>query len=115
MRHYWLSAFSFLAALLLHVFAAPLQAWDDIQVKHSWNTVPINWESLGHPPAGTTMNLYIGLKPDREGALIGALSEVSNPRHPRHVVLIHPPLEPSLMYAAAPFQIWCLPFKRTGC
>jgi hypothetical protein len=64
---------------------APL--WDDMQVKHTWNSVPANWESLGHPPAGTTIDLHIALKPHHESALIDALYEVSDPRLPTHVLL----------------------------
>ena len=56
-----------------------------MQTKHSWNTVPENWESSGHPPSGTTIDLYIALRPHRENALIDVLYEVSEPTHPRHV------------------------------
>ncbi|KAH9009121.1 Pro-kumamolisin, activation domain-containing protein, partial [Lactarius hengduanensis] len=55
-----------------------------MHIKHSWNAVPRNWESLGHPPSGTTIDLYIALKPRRENALVDALYEVSEPRHPRY-------------------------------
>jgi tripeptidyl-peptidase-1 len=41
---------------------------------------------LGHPPDGATIDLHIALKPDRETALIDALQEVSQPRHPKHVL-----------------------------
>ncbi|KAH8991301.1 Pro-kumamolisin, activation domain-containing protein [Lactarius akahatsu] len=59
--------------------------WDDMRSKHSWKTIPENWESLGLPTAHTTIDLYIVLKPYRENALVDALNEVSDPRHPRHV------------------------------
>ncbi|KAF8267952.1 subtilisin-like protein [Lactarius quietus] len=36
--------------------------WDDMHTKHSWKTVPKNWERLGSPPSGTTIDLYIALK-----------------------------------------------------
>ncbi|KAH9008580.1 subtilisin-like protein [Lactarius deliciosus] len=55
-----------------------------MHIKHSWNAVPRNWESLGHPPSGTTIDLYIALKPQRENALVDALYEVSEPGHPRY-------------------------------
>ncbi|KAH9164296.1 subtilisin-like protein [Lactarius sanguifluus] len=55
-----------------------------MHVKHSWNAVPRNWESLGHPPSGTTIDLYIALKPQRENAVVDALYEVSEPGHPRY-------------------------------
>ncbi|KAF8257708.1 subtilisin-like protein [Lactarius quietus] len=58
--------------------------WDDIHTKHSWTTVPPNWESLGCPPAGTTINLYVGLEPHRENALIDVLNEVSDPMHRKY-------------------------------
>ncbi|KAI9449976.1 subtilisin-like protein [Lactarius psammicola] len=53
-------------------------------VKHSWNAVPEFWESLGHPPADTTIDLYLELKPQHESALIDALGVVSDPRHPKY-------------------------------
>ncbi|KAF8262587.1 subtilisin-like protein [Lactarius quietus] len=51
---------------------------------HSWNKVPENWVNLGHPTAGTTIDLHIALRPHRESALIDALYEVSDPSHIRH-------------------------------
>ena len=74
-------------------------------VKHTWNAVPAKWESLGDPAAGAMLDLHIALIPDRERALIGALSEISNPRHPRHVHLATPPLAPIFTFAPL-FQIW---------
>jgi hypothetical protein len=59
--------------------------WDEKTVKHSWDAVPQNWESLGHPPVDTTIDLYLALKPQHENALIDALQEVSNPRHAKYV------------------------------
>ena len=106
MRYRGLSALSFLAAALPaanFAMPTPLKPWDDMQVKHNWSTVPANWESLGHPPAGTTIKLYISVKPKQESALIDALSEVSNPSHPRHVLLTPPPLVPSFTCAVSPF------------
>ncbi|KAF8263253.1 subtilisin-like protein [Lactarius quietus] len=58
--------------------------WDNMQVKHTWNAVPANWECLGPPPSGSTIDLHIALKPHRENALIDALYEVSDPRNPRY-------------------------------
>ncbi|KAH9054232.1 subtilisin-like protein [Lactarius vividus] len=55
-----------------------------MHIMHSWNAVPRNWESLGHPTSGTTIDLYIALKPHRESALVNALYEVSEPGHPRY-------------------------------
>ncbi|KAH8997714.1 subtilisin-like protein [Lactarius hatsudake] len=55
-----------------------------MHIKHSWNAVPNNWVSLGRPPSGTTIDLYIALKPHRENALIDALYEVSEPGHSRY-------------------------------
>ena len=49
-----------------------------MQVKHTWHIVPANRESLGHPPAGTTIDLYISVMPEWESALVDALSEVNN-------------------------------------
>src|SRR6266702_1254348 len=94
MRYYWLYALSLLTAAPLTDIATPLVPWDNTRMKHAWNTVPTNWESLGHPPTGTTIDLYIALRPCQESALIDALYEVSDPTHPRHVLLTTPPLEP---------------------
>ena len=89
----WLS---FLFALSL---AGPAMShttlWDDIRVKHMWNATPANWESLGHPPAGTTIDLHIAVKPHRKNALVDALYEVSTPKHPKYF-LATPPLAHAL-------------------
>src|SRR6266702_716525 len=114
MRYYWLSVLSLLTAATLADFATPLVPWDDMRVKHTWDAVPPNWESLGHPAAGTTIDLYIALQPHRESALIDALYEVSDPTHLRHDPLTAPPLVPLFTCAAAPFQIWRTPFQGTG-
>ncbi|KAH9008183.1 Pro-kumamolisin, activation domain-containing protein [Lactarius deliciosus] len=80
-----ISVLSVLATGLLGGLAKPLSPpWDDMHIKHSWNSVPRNWESLGHPPSGTTIDVYIALKLRRENALVGALYEVSEPGHPRY-------------------------------
>ncbi|KAH8979086.1 subtilisin-like protein [Lactarius akahatsu] len=52
--------------------------------KHSWKTIPENWECLGLSTPGTMIDLYIALKPYRENALVDALNEVSDPGHPRY-------------------------------
>ncbi|KAF8257382.1 subtilisin-like protein [Lactarius quietus] len=84
MRYCWLSAVSFIASATLGNFATPRIPWHDMHVKHTWHTAPANWESLGHPPADTTIILYIALKPHQETALIDALYEVSDPSHTRY-------------------------------
>ncbi|KAF8264646.1 peptidase S8/S53 domain-containing protein [Lactarius quietus] len=80
--------FLFLSAAVTASLAelrTPLEpAWHDTHVKHTWNSVPNNWESLGCPPDGTTIDLYVALKPHRENALISSLYEVSDPRHPKY-------------------------------
>lgn len=50
-----------------------------MRVKHTWGIAPDNWELVGCPPAGTTIDLYITLKPLRKNAVINALFEVSDP------------------------------------
>ncbi|KAI9435722.1 subtilisin-like protein [Lactarius indigo] len=85
MRYRWLSMLFVLAAARLATPLAP--TWNDMQVKHTWNAIPANWESLGHPPAETTIDLHFALKPHRENALIDALYEVSDPDLPKHVLL----------------------------
>ncbi|KAF8266397.1 Pro-kumamolisin, activation domain-containing protein [Lactarius quietus] len=86
MRYYhWFTVLSVISAVPLANFATPPSPfWGDIRVKHAWNSVPDNWENLGPPPTGATIDLYIALKPHRENALIDTLYEVSNPEHPRY-------------------------------
>ncbi|KAI9450434.1 subtilisin-like protein [Lactarius psammicola] len=81
MRYHWLFTLSLLAAASLAVFATPLVHWNNMRVKHTWDAVPTNWESLGHPPTNTTINLYIALQPHQENALVDALYRVSDPNH----------------------------------
>ncbi|KAF8259426.1 subtilisin-like protein [Lactarius quietus] len=86
MRYHCIFVLSALEAILLGSFAAPLSSpWDDMYTKHSWDTVPKNWESLGSPPSGNTTDYYIELKPHRENALIDALYELTH-------VLTSPPV-----------------------
>ncbi|KAH8994672.1 subtilisin-like protein [Lactarius hatsudake] len=85
MRYHLISALSVLAATLLASLAKPFSPhWDDMRIKHSWNAVPNNWESLGNPRSGTTIDLYVALKAQRENALIDTLYQVSDPNHPRY-------------------------------
>ncbi|KAH9011132.1 peptidase S8/S53 domain-containing protein [Lactarius hengduanensis] len=91
---------SFLTAAPLADFATPLAPWGDMRVRHTWSAVPANWETLGCPSADTTIDLYIALNPHQENALIDALYEVSDPKHPRHVHLTTAPLAPSFTYGA---------------
>ncbi|KAH9062365.1 subtilisin-like protein [Lactarius vividus] len=64
---------------------SPVARWGPMHIKHSWSAVPDDWASLGHPPPGTTIDLYIALKSHRENALRDTLYQVSEPSHPRHV------------------------------
>ncbi|KAH8995550.1 subtilisin-like protein [Lactarius hatsudake] len=84
MRYHWLYVLSFLTTIPLADVATPLAPWDNMRVKHTWSAVPANWETLGCPSAGTTIDLYIALNPHQESALIDALYEVSDPKHPRY-------------------------------
>ncbi|KAH8983891.1 peptidase S8/S53 domain-containing protein [Lactarius hatsudake] len=73
--------------VLLGSPAKPLRVsppWDDMHIKHSWNAIPKNWEALGHPPSGSTIDLYIALRPQRENAVVDMLYKVSEPGHPRY-------------------------------
>ena len=105
---HWTFVLSFLIAVILADFVTSAVHWDEMLIKHTWNSVPDNWESLGNTTAGAIIDLHIALKPERERALIDTLSKVSNPRHPRHVHVITPPLAP-LFTCAAPIQIWRIP------
>ncbi|KAH9162436.1 subtilisin-like protein [Lactarius sanguifluus] len=72
--HYHLhSVLCTLAAVILGCLATP--RWDHLRLKHAWKAVPENWEYLGHPPAGSVINLHIALKPRHENALTEALIE----------------------------------------
>ncbi|KAH8982283.1 subtilisin-like protein [Lactarius akahatsu] len=83
MRCRQLSVISVLALVPFANIAKPLiPPWDDLRVKHTWGAVPPNWESLGHPSAGTTIDLHFALKPYHENALTDALYEVSDPKIP---------------------------------
>jgi tripeptidyl-peptidase-1 len=90
MHYHRLSVLSVLAATLLRVGhvspVTPLPSpWGEMLVKHKWIHIPDDWVTLGQPPNGATLDLHIALRPDHESALIDALQEVSQPRHPKHV------------------------------
>ena len=82
---HWLSVLSVLASVPLGL-ATPLSPrWDDMRVKHSWSSIPDKWEYQGQPPAGTSIDLRIAVKPHRESALVEALYAVSDPNHSKYV------------------------------
>ena len=88
MRHLRFVVLSIPLAALLGGPAAPFQVpspWDDIVVKHKWDTIPDNWLSLGPPRNDTTIDLHIALHPKQKNALIDVLYEVSQPGHPKRV------------------------------
>ncbi|KAH9053077.1 subtilisin-like protein [Lactarius vividus] len=81
----WLSVFFVLTVVFPTTLATPLvQPWHDISVKHAWNAVPDNWECLGPPPTGITIDLHIALQPQEENVLMEALYEVSTPGRPKY-------------------------------
>ncbi|KAH8983893.1 subtilisin-like protein [Lactarius hatsudake] len=85
MHYHCISVLFVIVLVLLGSLGKPLSPpWDDMHIKHSWNAIPKNWEALGHPPSGSTIDLYIALRPQRENAVIDALYEVSEPGHPRY-------------------------------
>ncbi|KAH9162473.1 peptidase S8/S53 domain-containing protein [Lactarius sanguifluus] len=85
MHYHCISVLFVIVLVLLGSLAKSLSPpWDDMHIKHSWNAVPKNWETLGHPPSGTTIDLHIALRPQRENAVIDALHEVTEPGHPRY-------------------------------
>lgn len=115
MRYTRPSVLSVLAAAPLGCLTSPRTTlWDDIRVRHTVNVTMANWEALGTPPAGTTIDLYIALKAQHESALTDALYEVSTPGHPQYVYGA-PLLTPVLTSATSPFQIWFIPVQRAGC
>ncbi|KAH9070670.1 subtilisin-like protein [Lactarius deliciosus] len=87
MHYLWLSVLCALALITtpLDSAATPFPSnWNDMHTKHRWNAIPGKWESIGQPPVGTTIDLRIALKPNREHALADAIHEVSNPKHPKY-------------------------------
>ncbi|KAI9443540.1 subtilisin-like protein [Lactarius indigo] len=85
MRYHWLYyVLSFLTDAILADFAKPLVPWDNMRVKHTWNSRSNQLGDSGLP-----------------NALIDALYEVSDPKHPKarpsYLLL---PLAPSFTCAA---------------
>jgi tripeptidyl-peptidase-1 len=114
LRH--LSVFSILVIAPLVNLVMPLTPpWDEMRVKHSWNTVPSNWESLGPPPFNTTIDLHFALIPHHETALIDALYEVSTPENPKCVFSKATPCTMHALCASHPLQIWRALVKSAGC
>ena len=85
MLYHQISVLFVLAAQPLLSLAKLPSHWKDMHTMHSWVVVPADWEFQGHPPANTTIDLYVALKSHREDALIDALYEVSDPEHPKYV------------------------------
>ncbi|KAH9033855.1 subtilisin-like protein [Lactarius hengduanensis] len=85
MRCHPLSALFTPAVAILCGLATPLAPpWDGMRVMHAWSTVPKNWESLGHPPNETAIDVYLALKSEHENALVDALYQVSDPKGPKY-------------------------------
>ncbi|KAH8983887.1 subtilisin-like protein [Lactarius hatsudake] len=77
MHYHCISVLFVIALVLLGSLAKPLSPpWDDMHIKHSRNTVLKDWEALGRPPSGTTIDLYIALRPQCENAVVNTLYEV---------------------------------------
>ncbi|KAF8265082.1 subtilisin-like protein [Lactarius quietus] len=87
MRYIWLVLFSLAATPFTSLATLLTSRWGDMQSKHAWESIPENWEILSQPPAGSTIDLRIALKPLNENALVEALYKVSSPNHPKHVSL----------------------------
>ncbi|KAH9053076.1 peptidase S8/S53 domain-containing protein [Lactarius vividus] len=79
-----LTLFSILTSNTVTSRSTCVQPWHDISVKHAWNAVPDNWECLGPPPTGITIDLHIALQPQEENVLMEALYEVSTPSRPKY-------------------------------
>ncbi|KAH9044062.1 subtilisin-like protein [Lactarius deliciosus] len=84
MRYCWVPVLSLLSCTVT-LSGIATSHWDNMRPKHSWKTIPEDWECLGLPTPGTLIDLYVALKPNRKNALVDALNEVSDPGHPRHV------------------------------
>ena len=114
MNYFGLFVIFFLAAVPFTDLATPVAPWDEMEIMHTWHDVPVNWETLGHPSAGYTIDLNIVLQPDQESALTDAVIEISNPKHSRHVLLTITQPEPLFICAATLFQISKIPLEGTG-
>ena len=91
MHYHRLSVLSVLAAALLGSPATSLPTpWGEMLEKHKWTQIPGNWITLGRPPDAATIDLHIALKAHRESALVDALQEVSEPRHPKYILFAAP-------------------------
>ncbi|KAH9046862.1 subtilisin-like protein [Lactarius hengduanensis] len=84
MRFHPLSVLSIIAIGSLRGLATFAPRWDDVKAKHTWDSVPENWQNLGHPPSDTTIDLHIALKAQNENALTDVLYQVSSPGHPKY-------------------------------
>jgi tripeptidyl-peptidase-1 len=82
---HWFSVFSVLAAAPIGLANPVAPRWDDMEVKHTWGSIPDKWEHHSQPHDSMTIDLRIALKPQRENALIDALHEVSDPDHQKCV------------------------------
>ncbi|KAH9170131.1 subtilisin-like protein [Lactarius sanguifluus] len=94
MRYHCIPVLFVLTAVTLGNIAkplSPLARWGPMHIKHSWSTVPGDWVSLGDPPSGITIDLYIALKSHRENALrdtLYQLAELIAP-HPETLELVN--------------------------
>ncbi|KAH9169573.1 subtilisin-like protein [Lactarius sanguifluus] len=85
MCYRWPSVLFVLTVASLTGLATPLaREWHDMSVKHAWKAVPDNWECLGPPPPGITIDLYVALQPQEENVLKEALYEISTPGHQKY-------------------------------
>ena len=74
MRYHIVSVFPVLAAVPLASLAKPFSPhWGNVYTKDSGNTVLEYWGSLGFSHDDIRIDLYVALKPSREGDLIGVL------------------------------------------
>ena len=89
--HYFsrLTLLSVFAAATLADLATSLPSrQDEVVLKYTSDTIPVDWVTLGDPPIDITIDLHFALKPYHENTLIGALNEVKvcNPMHRKHVL-----------------------------
>ncbi|KAH9017701.1 peptidase S8/S53 domain-containing protein [Lactarius hengduanensis] len=102
MRYHCIFVLSILTTGLLGGLAKPLlPPWNDMHIKHSWNAVPRHWESLGHPPSGTTIDLYIALQASAYGAYLTReqVADLVAPR-PETLLLVNSWLEHHGIYSS---------------
>src|SRR6202012_273004 len=71
--------------------------------KDKWILILENWQNLGHPPAGTTINLHIALKAQNENIFLDTPYDVNILEYQMCVPLHHSSVHTVFTCAAFPW------------